>query len=90
MKLHLEQIKFHRKESGFVDSGFVKTCDELVIGLLPTDFKTTRGKKKEKVIDDKSVKDAIMHKYGYVDQAVDARYHRPTLKREVTKHNGRP
>ena len=25
-----------------------------------------------------------MHKYGYVDQAVDARYHRPTLKREVT------
>ena len=26
-----------------------------------------------------------MHKYGYVDQAVDARYHRPTLKREVNK-----
>ena len=36
MKLHLEQIKanykFHGKNSGFVDSGFVKTCDELVIG----------------------------------------------------------
>ena len=35
MKIHLEQIKannkFHGKNSGFVDSGFVKTCDELVI-----------------------------------------------------------
>ena len=26
--------KFHGKNSGFVDSGFVKTCDELVIGLV--------------------------------------------------------
>ena len=36
MKIHLEQIKaydrFHGKNSGFVDSGFVKTCDEFVIG----------------------------------------------------------
>ena len=24
--------KFHGKNSGFVNSGFVKTCDELVIG----------------------------------------------------------
>ena len=35
-KINLEQIKandkFHGKNSGFVDSGFVKTCDELVIG----------------------------------------------------------
>ena len=35
MKIHLEKIKtnikFHGKKSGFVDSGFVKTCDELVI-----------------------------------------------------------
>jgi len=65
------QLIMHRQESGQ--------------SLLPTDFKATRGKKKEKVIDDKSVKDAIMHKYGYVDQAVDARYHRPTLKREDEK-----
>ena len=35
MKIHLEQNdKFHYKKSGFVDSGFVKTCDELVIGLV--------------------------------------------------------
>ena len=38
MKIHLEQTKendkFHgKKKSGFVDSGFVKTCDELVIGV---------------------------------------------------------
>ena len=36
MKIHLEQIKsndrLHEKSSGFVDSEFVKTCDELVIG----------------------------------------------------------
>ena len=36
MKINLEQIKtnhtFHwTKKSGFVDSGFVKTCHELVI-----------------------------------------------------------
>ena len=35
MKIHLEQVKtndqFDGKNSGFVDSGFVKTCDELVI-----------------------------------------------------------
>ena len=34
MKIHLEQIKandkFHGINSGFVDLGFVKTCDELV------------------------------------------------------------
>ena len=38
MKFHLEQIKandkFDGKISGFVDSGFVKTCDEFVIGLV--------------------------------------------------------
>ena len=35
MNIDLEQIKgndkFHGKNSGFVDLGFVKTCDELVI-----------------------------------------------------------
>ena len=35
MKNHWEQIKtndkFHGKNSGFIDSGFVKTCNELVI-----------------------------------------------------------
>ena len=38
MKIHLQQIKandkFHGKSSGFVDSEFVKTCDELVIGVV--------------------------------------------------------
>ena len=38
MKVHIKQIKtnknFIEKKSGFVDSGFVKTCDELVIGLV--------------------------------------------------------
>ena len=34
--IYLEHIKtndkYHRKSSSFVDSGFVKTCNELVIG----------------------------------------------------------
>ena len=38
MKIHLAQMKanyrFHGKNSDFVDSGFVKTCDELVIDLF--------------------------------------------------------
>ena len=38
MKNHLEQTKANNKlhggKSGFVDSGFVKTCDGLVIGLV--------------------------------------------------------
>ena len=37
MKIQLEQIKankkIHEKNSDFVDSGFVKTCDELVTDL---------------------------------------------------------
>ena len=36
MKIHLELIetkdKFYGKKSGFVDSEFVKTCDDFVIG----------------------------------------------------------
>ena len=37
MAIHLEQVKENEeihwgKKSDFVDSGFVKTCDELVIG----------------------------------------------------------
>ena len=26
-------VKFHGKNTGFVDSGFVKTCDKFVIGF---------------------------------------------------------
>ena len=45
MKIHLEQIKtnskFHGgKKSCFVDSGFVKTCDELVIECDKCDYRT--------------------------------------------------
>ena len=36
MKTHFEELKkldkFHENKSGFVDSRFVKKCDELVIG----------------------------------------------------------
>ena len=34
VKIHLDRNKnkLHGKNSGFVDSGFVKTCDELAIG----------------------------------------------------------
>ena len=37
MKIHFEQMvkteKFNGRKSDLVDSGFVKTCNELVIGL---------------------------------------------------------
>jgi hypothetical protein len=39
MKIHLEKIKannkFNGKKSALGDSAFVKTCDELFIGLHP-------------------------------------------------------
>lgn len=66
------QLIMHRQESGQ--------------SLLPTDLKNKhKNAIKMKAKDDKSVKEMIMDKYGYVDQADDARYHRPTLKREVVK-----
>ena len=39
MKILIEQVKINdqsiwEKKSDFVNSGFVKTCDELVIGLF--------------------------------------------------------
>ncbi len=34
--------------------------------------------------DDKTVKDSILNKYGYVDQEEDKRYHRPTVKKSVS------
>ena len=36
MKVHLKQLETNCivKNSGFVDSGFVKTCDEIIIGLI--------------------------------------------------------
>ena len=48
MKIHIEQIKannrFHgEKKSSLVDSGFVKTCDELVIGPIMTLKKMQRN-----------------------------------------------
>ena len=64
------QLIMHRQESGQ--------------SLQATDYKNRMQKGRgDKEVDDKSIKDRIMNKYGYVDQADDKRYHRPTLKREV-------
>ena len=66
------QLILHRQESGQ--------------SLQPNDLKSRLGTKngrKFKEVDDKSVKNRIMNSYGFVDQAEDMRYHRPTLKREV-------
>ena len=63
------QLIIHRQESG--------QC-------LQPKVKSKFGKNGQKQPDDKSIKRSIMDKYGFVDQADDARYHRPTLKREVT------
>ena len=36
-------------------------------------------------LDDKAVKQRIVGKYGFVDQAEDNRYHRPIIKKEVSR-----
>jgi len=69
------QLILHRQESGQ--------------SLQPNDLKSrlggTKNGRKFKEVDDKSVKNRIMNSYGFVDQAEDMRYHRPTLKREDDK-----
>ena len=65
------QLILHRQESGQ--------------SLTPTELKNRlkNGRKVEKQVDEKVVRSRILDMYGYVDQAEDARYHRPTLKKEV-------
>ena len=65
------QLILHRQESGQ--------------SLTPTELKNRlkNGRKVEKQVDEKVVRSRIFDMYGYVDQAEDARYHRPTLKKEV-------
>ena len=65
------QLILHRQESGQ--------------NLTPTELKNRlkNGRKVEKQVDEKVVRSRILDMYGYVDQAEDARYHRPTLKKEV-------
>lgn len=65
------QLIIHRYESG--------------ASLQPTDRKMLKGAPKPDMVDDKSVKDRIVGKYGFVDQAEDARYHRPTIKKAEDK-----
>ena len=71
-------------------SGNVESTAQLIMqrqetgqSLKPNDRSKTGLKNHQPRVDDKSIKDRIMHKYGFVDQAVDSRYHRPTLKKEV-------
>ena len=68
-------------------SGDIEKAAQLIIHRQESgqslQAKTRMGKKGAKEIDDKSIKRSIMDKYGFVDQADDARYHRPTLKKEV-------
>ena len=66
------QLLLHRPESGQ--------------SLQPNDAVKKRlknGRKSEPKVDDKVMKNRIVNKYGFVDQAEDLRYHRPNLKREV-------
>ena len=67
------QLIMHRQESGQ--------------SLKPADYKNRiKGTQRQgKEVDEKTMKEIIMNKYGYVDQAEDGRYHRPTLKREVSR-----
>ena len=37
-------------------------------------------------MDDKVVRQRIVGKYGFVDQAEDNRYHRPIIKKDVSLH----
>ena len=71
-------------------SGNIESAAQLIMhraecgqSLQPNDHRLKNKAVNGKKVDDKSIKDMIMDKYGYVDQEEDARYHRPTLKKEV-------
>eukprot|EP00093_Oithona_nana_P003122 03122.XXX_37477_38621_1 [CDS] Oithona nana genome sequencing. len=68
------QLIIHRQESG--------QCLQQKQDRVKSKFGRKNGQKQP---DDKSIKRGIMDKYGFVDQADDERYHRPTLKREDDK-----
>jgi len=54
--------------------------------LQPTDRRMfIRNHSKNSEMDDKSVKQLIVGKYGFVDQAEDGRYHRPIIKKDDDK-----
>ena len=42
-----------------------------------------KNNSKNSELDEKVVKQRIVGKYGFVDQAEDGRYHRPIIKKEV-------
>ena len=43
-----------------------------------------KNNSKNSELDEKVVKQRIVGKYGFVDQAEDGRYHRPIIKKEVS------
>ena len=49
-----------------------------------------RTNSKNSELDDKCVKQRIVGKYGFVDQAEDNRYHRPMIKKDVSNENIKP
>ena len=38
-------------------------------------------------VDDKTMKNLIVGKYGFVDKEDDTRYHRPTLRKDVRRNH---
>jgi len=66
------QLIMHRHESGQ--------------SLQPNDRRVyIRNNSKPAELDDKTLRQTILGKYGYVDQAEDNRYHRPMIKKEDDK-----
>lgn len=69
-------------------AGDVKRAAHLIIhrieteqSLQPTDRKFVKIPAKKVEVNEKDIKDRIVGKYGYVDQAEDLRYHRPSIKK---------
>ena len=46
-----------------------------------------KNNSKNSELDEKVVKQRIVGKYGFVDQAEDNRYHRPIIKKEVSRRS---
>ena len=86
MKIPLQQFKandkFHwKKKSGFVDSGFVKTCDELVIGT------TLIGNPELRFQPNEGVQKSIINNIRYTADRGTKEAYQNVLGKNICRHN---
>ena len=79
------QLIMHRHESGQSLRPSDRRVSDMThfVKFIIKEF-CVQMKKHGAKVDDKTMKNLIVGKYGFVDKEDDTRYHRPTLRRDVS------